>query len=432
MADSALIKALLGEDYQYSPKESVTGSLGYGVSQSLPALVNPYGSTGKNLATVLGGSLLAGLFGYQAKKEAEQKNLAQAGYMQELLSGGITPEREKEILAADPKLAKLTTGIKLQELLGGAAAKAEGEAARQKAEIDIISDYAKKNNLSFTQAKERLDQGYGAGPSVPPITGPGVDDTYQTKFKALVQEGIDLGMTANGANKYAEAILKPIEDQTKAIQQKANTIREKNAAAQKMIATAKDAVEGAGETGGPFYVRAIREAASQAYASLPIGAGPERERQKQAKQALLGTIEPEAVQALRSPGAVSDRETKMIVRAVPNKDFTPAQNLEIINQMSKVTALNEEYANALDEYALSGKGDQIEKLWSDYKKQEVFRNDKYNDDRISFASWLASKKGEEAATKTMTVKQTGDDVSSMSDEDLDAAVAAIRLKRGGR
>lgn len=124
MADSALIKALLGEEYQYSPKESVIGSLGYGVSQSLPALVNPYGSTGKNLATVLGGSLLAGLFGYQAKKEAEQKNLAQAGYMQELLSGGITPEREKEILAADPKLAKLTTGIKLQELLGNIESKA--------------------------------------------------------------------------------------------------------------------------------------------------------------------------------------------------------------------------------------------------------------------------------------------------------------------
>ena len=421
----------MGNEYSYTPKESISGALASGIGGSLPALVNPYGSTGSNLAAVLGGSLLAGLFGYSAKKEAEQKNLAQVGYMQELLSGGITPEREKEILVADPKLEKLTTGIKLQEMLGGATAKAESDLARQKAEIDIISNYAKEKKLSFAKAKEMLDQGYGAGPSVPPIKEPKTDNTYLEKYNTLVQEGKNQGMTANGAAKYAETILEPLQFQTKKIQEKANAIREQNAKAQQMLATAKDAVEGAGETGGPIYIRAPREAASQAYASIPIGAGPERERQKQAKQALLGTITPAAVSALRSAGSVSDRENNMIIKAIPNKDFTPSQNLEIINQMSKVAALNEEYANALESYAMSGRGAEIEQLWSDYKKQEVFKNDKYNDNRIGFESWLASKKGEKASTKTVSMKQAGDDVSNMSDEDLDAAVAAIRLKRGG-
>lgn len=144
MADSALLKALLGEDYQYSPKESVTGSLGYGISQSLPALVNPYGSTGKNLATVLGGSLLAGLFGYQAKKEAEQKNAEMMSVMMDLLSAQ-EPAKITEILKTSPYGQRLSPlGISRLSTLEEAQAKREAAALERQ---QALADFATKEKI---------------------------------------------------------------------------------------------------------------------------------------------------------------------------------------------------------------------------------------------------------------------------------------------
>ena len=58
----------------FSPRENIYGQIGGTIASALPQLVRPYASSSSNIATVLGGSLLAGLLGYQARKEAAEQN----------------------------------------------------------------------------------------------------------------------------------------------------------------------------------------------------------------------------------------------------------------------------------------------------------------------------------------------------------------------
>jgi hypothetical protein len=69
MADQDYFDELL-----YTPQETTFGLPAQIIARNLPAVVNPYGSTGSNLAAVVGGGLLAGLLQYGAKREAEAAN----------------------------------------------------------------------------------------------------------------------------------------------------------------------------------------------------------------------------------------------------------------------------------------------------------------------------------------------------------------------
>ena len=103
MAGEDLLASLLANSY--TGGETGWGIAAQGVSSALPALVDPYGSPGRNFATVLGGALVAGLLGYQARQAADERNAASASYLTELLSPTITPERRSQILQAEPRLA---------------------------------------------------------------------------------------------------------------------------------------------------------------------------------------------------------------------------------------------------------------------------------------------------------------------------------------
>ena len=76
MASSELVAQILADQQGvgFSPRENVYGQIGGTLASALPQLVSPYASTKSNIATVLGGSLLAGLIGYQARQEAEAQN----------------------------------------------------------------------------------------------------------------------------------------------------------------------------------------------------------------------------------------------------------------------------------------------------------------------------------------------------------------------
>jgi len=76
MASSELVAQILADQQGvgFSPRENVYGQIGGTLASALPQLVSPYASTKSNIATVLGGSLLAGLLGYQARQEAEAQN----------------------------------------------------------------------------------------------------------------------------------------------------------------------------------------------------------------------------------------------------------------------------------------------------------------------------------------------------------------------
>ena len=66
------------DSLSYRPIETGYGIAAQGVASALPNLVNPYGSNFGNFASVLGGALVSGLLGYQARKAADERNLAQS------------------------------------------------------------------------------------------------------------------------------------------------------------------------------------------------------------------------------------------------------------------------------------------------------------------------------------------------------------------
>jgi hypothetical protein len=155
MADSALLKALMNQEYAYKPTDELTGALGLGVAQSLPSLVNPYGSTGANLASVLGGGLLAGLFGYSARKEAERKNAEMLPVMMDLMTARDTGAISN-VLKTSPYGERLAP-IGLQRMTALEEAKAQREAEALKREQGL-SDYETKQSIADRYLRDRRSQ----------------------------------------------------------------------------------------------------------------------------------------------------------------------------------------------------------------------------------------------------------------------------------
>jgi hypothetical protein len=164
MADSALFKALMGDEYSYTPKESLSGALATGIGKSLPTLVNPYGSTGSNLAAVLGGSLLAGLFGYSAKREAEQKNAEMMPVMMDLLQAKDTGTIA-DILKTSPYGQRLSPiGISRMSALEEAQAKREAAALERQ---QALGDFATKQQIRDKFIKGRRIPQSDKAPVIP-------------------------------------------------------------------------------------------------------------------------------------------------------------------------------------------------------------------------------------------------------------------------
>jgi hypothetical protein len=138
-------------DTGYAPVETGWGIAAQGVASALPSLVNPYGSTGTNIATTLGGALLAGLLGYQARASADERNAAQAQYIPELFSSTTTPERRAAIFAEEPRLAKVYKGLALQKALQGIELETARKTEEMKAQVAAQKEVAVDLGVPFDQ-----------------------------------------------------------------------------------------------------------------------------------------------------------------------------------------------------------------------------------------------------------------------------------------
>lgn len=394
MADNALLKALMAEDdnfgYGYEARETPMGGFASGLAKSLPGMVNPRASNAANFATVLGGSLLAGLFGYQAKKQAEERNEAQAGYLQEILGGSLTPEREKEIMIADPKMKNFITGLKLRTLLGG------GELSEtKKAEIEVIKEFAKEKNVSFSQAEQMLKDKYAAGPAATPTPAPTpvslIDESYDEAYKRLTQEALDLGLTGTQVSNYAKERILPKTAAMTEARKKIEKLGDTIPSSEKMVATLKPAIAGAGETGGFFPFRIARNLLSSMYQHLPTKGG-RQEAEQRAFDKQIDSIGPALMGTLKGLGSISTVETEIALGSGPNSKNTPEANRKLLKQIEGFLQLEQAYLSALNSFASEGKGD-FNQLWSQYKKEVALKDGVINDKRASFKDWLSSKSG---------------------------------------
>lgn len=138
-------------DTGYAPIDTGWGIAAQGVASALPSLVNPYGNTGTNIATTLGGALLAGLLGYQARASADERNAAQAQYLPELFSSTTTPERRAAIFAEEPRLAKVYKGLALQRALQGVELETARKTKEMEAQIEAQKQTAIDLGVPFDQ-----------------------------------------------------------------------------------------------------------------------------------------------------------------------------------------------------------------------------------------------------------------------------------------
>lgn len=98
MADNPLLQALLGVNV--TPQETLFGQGAQTMGTLMPNVYSPYVSPGRNLASIAGAGLLAGLMGYAAKREAEAENRALAPQLSSILSAQ-TPEELSTLAGAE-------------------------------------------------------------------------------------------------------------------------------------------------------------------------------------------------------------------------------------------------------------------------------------------------------------------------------------------
>lgn len=108
MADNALLAAL--NDSLYTGADTYSGIGANAIAQSIPAMVNPFGSTSTNAGYVLGGSILSALLARMAKNDAADLNSEIMSKQAKFI--GATPAQQLAMAEQDPRtFAKLQTAL---------------------------------------------------------------------------------------------------------------------------------------------------------------------------------------------------------------------------------------------------------------------------------------------------------------------------------
>lgn len=402
---ATLEEALYG--LNFTPAENPYGIAATQLGQITPKLINPYGSTGEAVGISLGSILLQSLLGYQARSQAAQETLqlnTLANQMQELTSAQARTDFITGV--EDPmyqsRLSTLATALNAQER----ARKAKADEKLLEMNAGYEAQLGPKGTEVFErEQKAALAKILAAHPPKPapvtfgpqePIIKQGLFGQYETKANKtdrLIKEAANLGLPPGDRLDYASKNLKTEEAQTKAALTEVDKIRESINTADSMISRATGGISGAGETGGPAWLAGAREIASGLYSIAPT-AGGRTERLQRAATKELDSIRPELVKQLRSPGAVSNYETEVLIGAGPSSANTPEENLVLLNNMVELNKLNSEYANFLETY-VQDKGDAAgaKLLWDKYKKDQVIINNQINPNRQSWAEYFAEKQG---------------------------------------
>jgi predicted transcriptional regulator len=136
MAGEDLYGALAG--LNYDPAETGWGTGSQVLASSLPSLMNPYQSAGTNIGIALGGALISGLLGYQARQSAAEQSL-EANRLGLQLLEAQTPQARLGIIESTPDTV-------MQEKLLGVNTRLAAQQAAMKQLVD--QEVAKRTGLA--------------------------------------------------------------------------------------------------------------------------------------------------------------------------------------------------------------------------------------------------------------------------------------------
>jgi len=113
MAENPFLTAL--QEPLYTSGETYSGIGAGAVAGALPALVDPYGSTGSNALNIFGGSILAALLGNMAKNDAAEENKVIATQQAQFLNSD--PNAQLAMVQENPRVfSKLQAALNTQNM----------------------------------------------------------------------------------------------------------------------------------------------------------------------------------------------------------------------------------------------------------------------------------------------------------------------------
>lgn len=150
MAATDILTAL--QEPLYRGADTYAGIGASAIGQTLPSLVDPYGSTGSNAAYVFGGSILAALLGNMAKSDAADENASIATKQSQFLNA--SPEQQLSMTQQDPRtFAKLQAALNANTLMQSA----QDNATLRQLEIAKPFEIDKENRAIENQVKLQTD-----------------------------------------------------------------------------------------------------------------------------------------------------------------------------------------------------------------------------------------------------------------------------------
>ena len=398
MAGEDLYGALAG--LNYDPAETGYGTSSQVLASSLPALMNPYQGAGTNIGIALGGALISGLLGYQARQSAAEQSL-EANRLGLQLLEAQTPQARLGIIESTPdsvmqgKLLGVNTRLAAQQaamkqLVDQEVAKRTGLAEFELGPLgSALYDRDIRKAAELAGARRISDGGGGGGGAGQLGTvGKPLDifdpETLAGRRDALIQRGKDMGMTANQALAYAEKNLTIDTTANKGAVERVNKSRERALLFDEITSTARAGVDAAGMTGGAL--GGVRQTGSRLAAIF----SPEQQAKQDAVK-LLDSVKPDIVKIGRSPGAVTEKENQILIGAGPSSSNTPSENEKIIRKMEVIGDLEQEYADFVESY-ITQKGSAVgaDSLWIKYKEREVFKGGRYNENRVPIYDYLSN------------------------------------------
>lgn len=398
MAGEDLYGALAG--LNYDPAETGYGTSSQVLASSLPALMNPYQGAGTNIGIALGGALISGLLGYQARQSAAEQSL-EANRLGLQLLEAQTPQARLGIIESTPdsvmqgKLLGVNTRLAAQQaamkqLVDQEVAKRTGLAEFELGPLgSALYDRDIRKAAELAGAR-RISGGGGGGGGAGQLgtVGKPLDifdpETLAGRRDALIQRGKDMGMTANQALAYAEKNLTIDTTANKGAVERVNKSRERALLFDEITSTARAGVDAAGMTGGSL------GGVIQTGSRLAAIFSPEQQAKQDAVK-LLDSVKPDIVKIGRSPGAVTEKENQILIGAGPSSSNTPSENEKIIRKMEVIGDLEQEYADFVESY-ITQKGSAVgaDSLWIKYKEREVFKGGRYNENRVPIYDYLSN------------------------------------------
>ena len=113
MADPSTLLQALQSSY-YKPSEMSAGIASQAIAGGIPALYNPYASSGSNFGVTLGAGLLSGLLGGYARSVAQEENAAMTPLIGQILQA---PASERSGLASsNERLSPLVAALQFNDM----------------------------------------------------------------------------------------------------------------------------------------------------------------------------------------------------------------------------------------------------------------------------------------------------------------------------